>query len=332
MKRSGFVDLQLNGSYGIDFSDPSTTVDEVLGVSQKLVQNGTAGFLATVITNPLEVMETCVRTIAGAIRKQREHAPILGIHLEGPFISPEYGYRGIHNPESVCPPDLPWFESLQEIAEGHIRIVTLAPEYENACEFIRAISPRVIVSAGHSNCSFAHARKAVEAGLTMATHIGNGCRQQIDRHDNPIVNLLACGEITLSFIPDGNHLPEGFIRTVLNSRPVDKLIVVSDAVQFSGMLPGKYTTNSGVEVILNAAGRLSLVSDPTLMAGSSATMLTCMNHLASLEVLTEEELWQLGLENPLRMLGMCVEECAGGDRGVWFDDQAKRFHLSADNG
>jgi N-acetylglucosamine-6-phosphate deacetylase len=330
MKRSGFVDLQLNGSFGIDFSDPSTTVDEVLGVSQKLVQNGTAGFLATVITNPREVMETCVRTIAAAIRKQRDHAPILGIHLEGPFISPEYGYRGIHNAESVCPPDLQWFESLQEIAEGHIRIVTLAPEYKNACEFIRAISPRIIVSAGHSNCSFAHARKAVEAGLTMATHIGNGCRQQIDRHDNPIVNLLACGEITLCFIPDGVHLPEGFIQMLLKSRPVDKLIVVSDAVRFAGMPPGKYTTSSGVEVLLDPVGRLSLASDPNIMAGSTATMLKCMNHLASLKVLAEDKLWQLGLENPLRMLGMSGNDWSSREGGVWFDDQEKRFHCSAD--
>jgi N-acetylglucosamine-6-phosphate deacetylase len=330
MNRPGFVDLQVNGSFGIDFSDPSTTVEQVLRISQSLVQNGTVGLLATVMTNPREVMESCIRTIAEAIRKQRDRAPILGIHMEGPFISPEYGYRGMHVSDSVCSPDILWFERLQKIAEGHIRLVTLAPEYENSCNFIRAVCPGVIVSAGHCNCSLVHARRAVESGLTMATHIGNGCRQQIDRHDNPIVNLLACGEISLSFIPDGIHLPEGFIRMLLKSRPIDKLIVVSDAVQFAGMPTGTYTTSSGHEVQLNAEGRLSLASDPHVMAGSSATMLKCMNHLASLNILTEEELWQVGLENPLRMLGMRVEDCSRQAEGVWFDEQERRFHLPAD--
>ncbi len=327
MKRPGFVDLQVNGSFGVDFSDPATSVDKILEVSHILVRNGTTGFLATVMTSPREVMESCIRTITEAIKIQGGREPILGIHMEGPFISAEYGYRGVHASDSVCAPDIQWFERLQKIAEGHIRLVTLALEYESACDFIRAVSPGVVVSAGHTNCSFAHVHKAVGAGLSMATHIGNGCRQQIDRHDNPIVNLLACGELALSFIPDGVHLPEGFIRMLLNSRPVDKLIVVSDAVRFAGMPPGRYTTSYGAGVVLSEEGRLSLASDPDVMAGSSATMLKCMNHLASLGILTEEELWQVGYDNPLKMLRISGDVLSGGGKGVQFDVQERRFSL-----
>jgi N-acetylglucosamine-6-phosphate deacetylase len=326
MKHQGFVDLQVNGSFGIDFSNPSTTADQVLQVSQRLARNGTIGFLATVMTNPREVMEACIRTIAEAISRQGGRSPILGIHLEGPFISAEYGYRGIHPADSVSPPDIQWFEKLQEAAHGEIRLITIAPEHAGACDFIRAVSPGVVVSAGHCTCSFDQVQRAVAAGLSMATHIGNGCRQQIDRHDNPIVNLLACTEISLSFIPDGFHLPEGFVRLLLNSRPIDKLIVVSDAVQHAGMPPGKYTTSSGAEVELSVEGRLSLSSDVNMMAGSSATMLTCMNHLASLGVLTEEELWKVGADNPLAMLRIRADEVSGG-KGMRFDEGTMQFVL-----
>ena len=327
MNHQGFVDLQVNGSLGVDFSDPSTTVDQVLDVSERLVQTGTIGFLATVLTNPREVMEECTRTITEAIRKQGRRGPILGIHLEGPFISASYGYRGIHDAGNVCLPDIAWFEKLRKLAEGHIRLVTMAPELEHSADFIRAVSPVVVVSAGHTDCSFADAKAAVNAGLRMATHIGNGCRQQIDRHDNPIVNLLACDEIALSFIPDGFHLPEGFIRMVLKSRSIDKLIVVSDAVQFAGLVPGTYKTWTGLEVSMSVDGRLSLLSDPNVLAGSSATMLKCMNHLASFGVLTEEELWQVGLVNPLRMLGLRTDEIGDSEARVQFDERSQNFQL-----
>jgi N-acetylglucosamine-6-phosphate deacetylase len=327
--RPGFIDLQVNGYSGIDFSDPGTTVDQILEAAETLAQNGTAGFLASVTTRPREVMETCIQTIAEAIKKQGMRGRVLGIHMEGPFISPEYGYRGAHPADSVSPPDLLWFGRVQKLAEGNIRIVTIAPEYENALEFIQAAAPRVVVSAGHTNSSFARVRQAVGVGLTMATHIGNGCRQTIDRHDNPVVNLLACSEVTLCFIPDGFHLPEAFIRLVISCRPIEKLVVVSDAVRFAGMAPGRYTANSGAEVVLSSEGRLCLASDPQIMAGSSSNMIKCMNYLSSLGVLSEEELWRVGYENPLKILGLRPENLPIGRDKVGYDVELQRFKLLA---
>jgi N-acetylglucosamine-6-phosphate deacetylase len=317
----------VNGSFGIDFSDPGTTVDDILAVSDALVQHGTCGFLATVITSPRDVMESCIRTIAKAMKNQGSNGPVLGIHVEGPFISPLDGYRGAHPVKSVSPPDYPWFTRLQEIAEGNIRIVTLAPEQNNAIEFIRAVSPRVVVAAGHTACSFPEAREAVKAGLTLATHIGNGCLHTIDRHNNPIVHLLACHEITLSFIPDGFHLPEAFIRLLLTARPISKLIAVSDAVKFAGMPPGNYSMASGAGVVLSPDGRLSLQTDPHIMAGSSSTLFNGMNFLSSMGVLTEEELWQIGFDNPLLLLGLNPLKLSGGKNRVEYNPDARRFEL-----
>ncbi len=325
MPAEGFVDLQVNGYAGADFSDPDTTVDRVLETAETLAENGTVGFLATLTTRPREILETCAETIATAIRKQGTDAHILGIHLEGPFLSPEQGYRGVHPADAICPPDLDWFRGLQRVAGGHIRLITIAPEYDAAAQFIRAVVPNVIVSAGHTNCSYAQLRRAIGAGLTMATHIGNGCRQTIDRHNNPVVNLLACSELTLSFISDGTHLPEAFLRMLVNCRPVEKLIVVSDSVKFAGLPPGRYTTSSGAEVVLSTDGRLCLAADPEIMAGSSANMLKCMNTLASLGLLPESELWKVGFVNPLKLLDIAPESFSKYPKSLAYDRAERRF-------
>ena len=326
MNLPGFIDLQVNGYAGVDFNDPETTEDEILEAAETLAERGTAGFLATVITNRPQLIEQNIATVANAIKKQGKNGHILGIHLEGPFISPEYGYRGAHPEAPIRPPDLQWFQRLRRIAEGNLCIVTLAPEYENAVDFIGAVAQEVTVSVGHSNCSFKDVQGAVAAGLTMATHVGNGCRQTIDRHNNPIINILACTDLALSFIPDGFHLPEAFIRMLVACRPIEKLIAVSDSVRLAGMPPGRYTKN-GTEILLREDGRLYLASDEDVMAGSSANMLQCMNHLASLGILTEQELWQVGYANPLRILGIRPEEFARCGRTVCYDVRRKRFEV-----
>ena len=106
MEIPGFVDLQINGFSGADFNDPETSVDDILHVTEILAQEGTAGFLATVITNTREAIEQNIVTVTKAIRKQGKNGNILGIHLEGPFLSAEYGYRGAHMPSAICQPDL----------------------------------------------------------------------------------------------------------------------------------------------------------------------------------------------------------------------------------
>lgn len=329
MRAPGFIDLQVNGYCGIDFSDPETCVDDILESAEMLWQSGAAGFLATIITSPKPKIEHCVETIRTAINKQGRHGNLLGIHLEGPFISSEYGYRGMHPEESIYPPDLDWFSKLQKIGGGSIRLITLAPEQTKTIEFIQSVTPEVTVSVGHSNSSYKTIKKAVDAGLTMATHIGNGCRQMIDRHNNPIFNILAFPEILLSFIPDGFHLPESFIKVLINSRPIEKLIVVSDSMKYAGMDPGEYENDSGVKISLGEDGGLCLVSDPNILAGSSFNMLQCMNHLAALNILDEDSLWAIGFFNPLRVLGLDSKEFAKRGNMLSYDVQIRWFNYDS---
>ena len=324
MRIAGFVDLQVNGYAGIDLNDPGTSLRDVLEMAEILGQKGTAGFLATIITNSADVMEVCVSTVARAMKEQPSPGRVLGIHLEGPFISAGYGYRGVHPAEHVRGPDLEWFRRVQVIAEGNVRLITLAPEYSNAVEFIRAVAGEVVVSVGHSDCSYGELRAASASGLSMGTHVGNGCRQTIDRHQNPIVNILACTELTLSFIADGFHLPEAFIRTLIASRSPEKLIVVSDSTSMAGVAPGRYTWCCK-EVVLRPDGRLHLADDENLLAGSSCNMMQCMNRLASLDVLSEEALWSVGHTNPLRVLGRSGDQLAPCGKGIRYEAEKKRF-------
>jgi len=325
MNIPGFIDLQVNGYSGINFNDPEISVEEILEAAEILQNKGTAGFLPTITTNEYKTIEMCVANVNKAIIKQGNGGNILGIHLEGPFISSQYGYRGAHPESAVIPPDIDWFKKLQKISEGRIKIVTLAPEYKNAVDFIKSVGSDIIVSVGHSNCTFEEIKKSVAAGLRMATHIGNGCLQKIDRHNNPIFNILACPELSISFIPDGFHLPEAFIRMIVNCRRIDQLIVVSDSVMHAGMEPGEYKNTSGIEVVLRNDGRLCLAADPEIMAGSSFNMMQCMNHLASLGIVDESTLWQVGFFNPLRILSLNPEKFKERAKNLRYNPESVKF-------
>jgi N-acetylglucosamine-6-phosphate deacetylase len=321
----GFIDLQINGYAGIDFTDPETSVDEVLKVADILADQGTVGFLATITTSPREEIEHCVDTLSKAINKQGNDRHILGIHLEGPYISSEYGYRGIHPERSISLPDLTWFQQLQKISDNNIRIVTIAPELEGALEFIQAVSPDVITSVGHTNCPFTIINQAVNAGLSLATHVGNGCKQNIDRHNNPIVNIIGCSEIGLCFIPDGFHLPEAFIRMIINCRPIEKLYVISDAVKYAGLPANVYEMHDGTQISLAEDGKLTLLSDPNILAGSTSNMIKCMNNLAALNVFTESELFRIGYFNQIALLNLDPNVYYLDKTRLVFDSFSKQF-------
>jgi N-acetylglucosamine-6-phosphate deacetylase len=320
----GFVDLQVNGYAGVDFLDPATTVDDILRAGQGLRAHGTAGFLLTVCTHRREAIETNIAHAREAMERQGPEGGILGIHLEGPFISPEYGYRGAHLPQYIIPPDVDWFLRLQDLAGGAIRMVTVAPELAGAIEFIRRVSGRTLVSVGHANPDYPTLRQAIEAGLRAVTHFGNGCRPEIHRHDNVLVRLLACPELSLCFIPDGQHLPEPFLRMLLSARPPERLVVTSDMVMYAGMPPGIYG-REGYRIRLREDGRLCLADDEKLLYGSSSTMLQCMNHLAALGLASPDDLMAMGILGPLRLIGMDPAELLRRRAGVAWGTATKRF-------
>lgn len=298
----GFVDLQVNGYLGVDFSAPGLDVGQLRQVVTELRQRGTIAFCPTMITCAMEVYEQNLPVLAKAIQENDLAPHLLGIHLEGPFISSQPGAVGAHPARHTTRPDVERYERLCELAGNHIRLVTVAPELPGAADLIAAIVDKgATASLGHHLADGESIRHACDRGARAATHLGNGIPNRLPRHPNPIWDQLAEKRLRVMLITDGHHVPESFIRTTVRSCTSDRLIVVSDSAPVAGLPPGTYQT-LGQEAVLEESGRLWSPQGDHLM-GSSSCMLECMNYLAGLGELSEEELWQAGHRNPLQLIG-----------------------------
>jgi N-acetylglucosamine-6-phosphate deacetylase len=182
----GLIDLQINGYAGVNFNEVPIRAEQVHAVTRRLLAEGVTGYLPTVTTNRIERMTEELAGIAACRRADPlVRAAVPGIHLEGPFITPEDGARGAHRREHVRAPDWELFTRFQEAADGLIRIITLSPEWEGAEAFIaRCVGSGVIVSIGHTSASPDQIRRAVQAGARMSTHLGNGTHPILPRHPN----------------------------------------------------------------------------------------------------------------------------------------------------
>ncbi|MGQ9809442.1 MAG: N-acetylglucosamine-6-phosphate deacetylase [Armatimonadota bacterium] len=309
LTRNGFVDIQVNGILGTDFGDGRLTLDAARNATRELVRRGTVVFCPTVVTASEETYSRVLPLLADLMDDPEVGGHVAGIHLEGPFISPVPGPRGAHQERFVRLPSIELFDRMMDWARGRVAILTVAPEMPGALELIcHAVSRGVIVALGHHYADGDTLQAAVEVGARLATHVGNGITAQIDRHNNPIWWQLACDELYCSFITDGHHLPAPFIKTALRAKTPERTIIISDAVMLAGCPPGVYDF-FGTEVELADSGRL-FIRDTGYLAGSSSTMFECMNHLASLGLLTEDDLWKVGRSNPLTLLGRCEADVA----------------------
>ena len=303
MKIPSIVDLQVNGFVNVSFSAEELTADDFARACRELLNRACSAFLVTVITSPRQVYQRNLPLMAAVMKREEFRGRVLGFHIEGPFISPVDGARGAHDARWVCKPDIPFFDDIIAWGDGLVRMITIAADAEGSEDLARhAVSRGITVALGHHLAKSADLERLVQAGAKALTHLGNGVPAMLPRHENPIWAGLANDDLTASLITDGNHLPPDVIKVFLRTKGVARCIVVSDAAPLAGMPPGKYQT-LGNDVILEPGGRLY---NPATgyMVGSSATMLKCMNHLASLELLKPEELAQVGFYNPLRLIGM----------------------------
>jgi N-acetylglucosamine-6-phosphate deacetylase len=266
IKFPGFCDLQINGFAGVDFNDPQTTPDDLHRTLTALRATGVTRLLPTLITSPLENFAACARTLTGL------GAPaIAGLHMEGPYISPDDGPRGAHRREYVCAASVEDFRRRQEAAGGAIRLVTLAPEVPGALELIEYLAAqKIIVAIGHSAATPEQIRDAIKAGARLSTHLGNGCALTMPRHPNLIWEQLAADKLTASFIMDGHHLPPATAKVMLRVKSAERSLLVTDAMAAAGCPPGRYKIG-GTEVELSANGSVA-APGAQVLSGSSLTM------------------------------------------------------------
>lgn len=294
----GFVDLQVNGFAGVDFSDPAATQDQLAAAAGAIVKTGVTRFLATLITSPFETFAACARSLARA-----EHPAVAGLHMEGPYISPEDGPRGAHPREHVRPASIDDFRRRQDAASGRIRLVTLAPEVQGALALVEhLVGSGVRVAIGHTAASGAQIRDAASAGATLSTHLGNGCAGVLPRHPNVIWEQLGEDRLAASLIVDGHHLPPATVRSMIRAKTPARTILVTDAMAAAGMPPGVYTLG-GQRVELDASGRVAAPGASNL-AGSALTMPAAIGNTVRFTGLPLEDVLAMATARPAEYAGI----------------------------
>lgn len=324
----GFCDLQVNGAFGVDINAADVTVEDLRRLCERLLAQGVTTWLPTVITAPTDTILRQLSLLRQACEQDELcAATIAGIHLEGPFLSPQDGARGAHDARFLLTPDLALFARFQAAAGGRIRLVTLAPELPGAIDFIQSLAERGIIPAiGHSLADENTLQQAVAAGARLSTHLGNGLPALLPRHNNPFLHQLANDGLMAGVIFDGHHLPPALRRILLRAKGVERLIMVSDATRLTGMAPGRYHEAVGGEVELSAAGRLSLAGTPYL-AGAARTLLQDAALMLFEDQIPLDSVLRMTVENPRRLLG-----CQSDSLVLFSVDETNRsivIHLTA---
>ncbi len=264
----GFFDIQVNGYRGDDYSLDDLSVDHIESLIATLARSGITQHIPTILSSPKERILKNLETISRArkISAKAEKA-IPGMHVEGPFLCPDDGPRGAHDPRYIRNPDFGEFEEWQAAAEGGIVYVTVAPERPGAIDFIeRVAAAGVAVSLGHHNAQEEDIRQAVAAGAKMSTHLGNGSHTSLPRLSNYLWQQLANDELAASIISDGFHLPPYVVEVIMRAKGLERLILVSDVVQFGGYEPGIYQWE-GREVQVYDDGHIGLPGT-SILAGA----------------------------------------------------------------
>jgi N-acetylglucosamine-6-phosphate deacetylase len=242
-----YFDVHIHGSAGHDVMEATP---EALGsIGRFLARHGVGSYLATTVTARIDVTLRSLSGIAkwirdapgedGPVDHLRDQARIIGIHFEGPFLS--HLRRGVHPPDLLLAPDIGVFDRMFEAAEGHVRLMTLAPELPGAIELAKhAISKGVRVSVGHSNATAPEARAAIAAGAVSATHTYNAMRPLDHRDPGILGTVLSTDSLYAELICDGVHTMPEVVRIWWRSKGAERAILITDAMSAAGMPDGMY--------------------------------------------------------------------------------------------
>jgi len=269
----GFFDPQVNGYGGIDFNGKDLTPEKLHHAAFSLASAGVTGFFPTLTTASHERMVANLKILARAL----EQDPLFGnmcrgIHLEGPYISPEEGFRGAHPQEFVRRPDGEEVERFQEACGGRIRLLTLAPEIEGALSFIeRTVSRGIVIGIAHTNASEEILEEAFRAGARLSCHLGNGAHAFLPRHRNPIQKQLSMDGLMASLIVDGVHLPDYVVKNFIKAKGIDRILLTTDGMAGAGAPVGRYTIGD-LQVEISPDGRSARLPGTPYLAGSTLTM------------------------------------------------------------
>jgi len=297
----GFIDIQVNGFAGIDFNSPEFKGDDLVDACRNLVETGVTAFCPTLITADYNRLARNIVEIRQACQKHPlVKSMMLGIHLEGPYISAEDGPRGAHPKAHVVQPDWQQFEKFLEMGQGLVRMVTLAPELPGGLTFIKKAAQKgLAVGIGHCSPQPEVVDQAVRAGAGISTHLGNAAHQMLHRHQNYLQKQMALDGLMASLICDGIHLPDYFVKNVVRAKGRANVILITDATAATAAAPGRYGLGDLV-VEADDDGALRLAGSPFL-AGSTLTLEKAISNCADFAGIPLASAIKMTTVNPARL-------------------------------
>jgi N-acetylglucosamine-6-phosphate deacetylase len=298
----GFVDVHIHGAGGHDVMEATPAALDC--ITSTVARHGTTSILATTVTAPVD--ETC-KSLEGIAQYIRSHeqqentglaAEILGIHLEGPFISK--ARRGVHPPDSIARPSVELLDKFRAASDGLIRILTVAPEIPGALELITAaVNNGIVAAIGHTDADYEQTRAAIQAGARHAVHFYNAMRPFSHRDPGVIGAILTEPDVTAEIIADGIHVAGPAIQVLLGTKGFDTVLLASDATAATGMRDGNFRLGN-IEVTVkdgvcrNSEGKL---------AGSTLTLDRALRYIVALGVPLIDAL-RMATILPARRLGL----------------------------
>ncbi len=298
----GRIDIHIHGAAGADVMD--STSQALDRIRQSLAQEGVTGFLATTLSESPQRIEAALDNIGEYQQKLASMAlgaRILGVHLEGPFISPLH--KGAHRQEFLLEPDKGLFDHWQSCAKGWIKLVTLAPELANGMEFIQHLRQHnVLASIGHSDADFRTTQQAIAAGATQATHLFNAMRCFHHREPGCVGAILLNDKVSAELIVDGHHCHDAAVLTALKLKGKDKLILVTDAMRGKCCQTENEIFDLGGQIVKVSQGAARL--DNGVLAGSVLTMQQAVINMMQKTSVSLREIINMTSFNPAKILGI----------------------------
>lgn len=292
----GFIDLHIHGVSGFDVMDGTRAA--LQGMSRSLAAEGVTGFLATTMTASPDRIATVLSVIA-SVRQDSEGAAILGVHLEGPFIS--QAKLGAQSGDALAIPDAALLVDWQEMAQGAIKLVTLAPELPQAASLIKKLQEmNIVASIGHTNATFAETCHAIESGCSHATHLFNAMRGMHQREPGAAGALLLSNQVNAELIVDGLHLHPAMVEMTLKLKGKDSILLVTDAMRAKCMGDGDYDLGGQTVAVRSNVATL----ENGVLAGSTLRMPQAIKNMVQFTGCSLADAICMASYNPARVLGL----------------------------
>ena len=293
----GFIDLHVHGGKGRSVMEASA--ESLKELARFEASHGTTAFLPTTISASQEKLVEVAKAVGVAAQKETEGAEVLGLHLEGPYISTEK--RGCQDPAFIRPSSLDEFREILEASDGKVKIVTLAPEADGARELIDELqSLGIVASIGHSNATYSEAVDAIEHGVCHAAHVFNEMRSFHHREPGVLGTVLLHDEVTAELIPDGVHIHPAAMKLLMRVKGLKRVVLVTDAISAAGMPDGEYKLGK-LDVVVRK-GVCRLMSGE--LAGSTLTMDAAVRNVVELVGTSLQEAVTMATNNPARVVGV----------------------------